>query len=54
MLQRPLVPVELSLPLCKLVLLQLEGQLCISFEGCDVVLLLVQQVLDFLLVDLQW
>lgn len=51
--ERPLVPVQLCFPLSKLILLQLQGQLCVCFECCDVVLLLVQKVLHFLLVNLQ-
>lgn len=53
LLECPLVAVELGLPLGKLVLLQLQGQLRVCLECGDVVLLLIQQVLDLLLVDLQ-
>ena len=53
LLECPLVPVQLSFSLCKLILLQLEGQFSVCLQRCDVVLLLVQQVLDLLLIDLQ-
>jgi len=48
-----LVPVQCCFSLCKLILLKLEGQLRVSFECGDVVLLFIQQMLHFLLVDLQ-
>mmetsp|Transcript_39319 Transcript_39319/g.47637 ORF Transcript_39319/g.47637 Transcript_39319/m.47637 type:complete len:234 (-) Transcript_39319:210-911(-) len=53
-LQRTLVLLEVLLSLKELVLLQLESHLSVCLQGGDIVLVFVQQMLDLLLVHLDF